>query len=59
LGKDTGDMTKSQTETLREKILKGTQISFQKLLERTAREDGELVISKDDKIVRVKARDLK
>jgi predicted ABC-type ATPase len=45
--------------TLREKILKGTQISFQRLLERTEKEDGYLVISKDGKIVRVKARDLK
>jgi predicted ABC-type ATPase len=45
--------------TLREKILKGTQISFQRLLERTEKEDGYLVISRDGKIVRVKARDLK
>ena len=52
-------MTKSQTETLREKILKGTHLSFQRLLERTAKEDGYLVISKDGKVVRVRARDLK
>jgi len=52
-------MIKGQTETLREKILKGTQISFQRLLERTEKEDGYLVISKDGKIVRIKASDLK
>jgi len=52
-------MTKSQTETLREKILRGNQISFQRLLERVEKEDGYLVISKDGKVVRVRARDLK
>lgn len=52
-------MTKSQTETLREKILRGSQLSFQRLVERTKKEDGYLVISKNGKIVRVRARDLK
>lgn len=33
-------------------------MSFSRLVEKTKKEDGELVISRNGKIVRVKARDL-
>lgn len=52
-------MTKEEGETLRNKIKKGLEISYQRLVEKTKKEDGSLVFSKDGKIIRVKARDLK
>ena len=51
-------MTAQETNTLRTKILKGINASYNKLLIATQKEDGELVVSKNGKIVRVKARDL-
>lgn len=51
---------KSNNEILKlaKKISKGLELSFQRLVEKTAKEDGELVFSQDGKIVRVKAKDL-
>ena len=42
-----------------DKITKGVKLSIERLIERTKKEDGELVISQNGKVVRVKARDLK
>ena len=39
--------------------LEAYHFSIHRLIERTKKEDGELVFSKNGKIVRVKARDLK
>jgi hypothetical protein len=47
------------SENLRDKILEGIHLSYQKLVEKLKKEEGELVIIKDGKVVRVKARDLK
>lgn len=44
---------------IREKILLGVKLAVQRLIEKKSLTDGELVYSKDGKIVRVKARDLK
>ena len=46
------------TDIIREKILKGLQISFEKLVKEKAKNDEELVFSENDKIVRVKAKDI-
>jgi len=43
---------------IREKILKGIELAFQKLIKQKAQEDGELVYDNNGKIVRIKARSL-
>lgn len=48
-----------QFKDLSEKITIGVTLAIQRLVEKTKKEDGELVISKNGKVVRVKARDLK
>jgi len=52
-------MTQSETDKIFDKVTEGVKLSIQRLIERTKKEDGELVISKNGKVVRVKARDLK
>jgi hypothetical protein len=52
-------MTTQEISNLRTNILKGIEISFNKLLTKTQKEDGELVVSKNGRVVRVKARKLK
>ena len=52
-------MSTAESEQLVLKITEGVQLAIKRLIERTRKEDGELVISRDGKIVRVKARDLK
>ncbi len=41
-----------------DKITEGVKLSIKRLIDRTKREDGELVIAKDGKVVSVRARDL-
>ncbi|WP_181307281.1 hypothetical protein [Rufibacter sp. XAAS-G3-1] len=48
----------SNTEELKNKILKGLDLAFIKLIQAKQKVDGELVFSKDGKIIRVKASDL-
>ena len=48
----------AESDQMVAKITEGVKLAFQRLIERTKKEDGELVISKNGKIVRVKARDL-
>lgn len=52
-------MTKEEGEILGNKIKKGLELSFKRLVEKTKKEDGRLVFSKDGKIIYVQARDLK
>jgi len=52
-------MSDKERNDFREKISRGLTLAFQRLVERTKKEDGELVFSRGGKIVRVKARDLK
>jgi hypothetical protein len=52
-------MTKENVKDLRSKILRGIDLAYNRLLIAKQKEDGELVISRDDKIIKVKARDLK
>lgn len=51
-------MSESEARQLSEKITKGVQLAVKRLIEQTKKEDGELVISRNGKVVRVKARDL-
>lgn len=48
----------TKIEELRAKIIKGLKLTSKRLIEETAKRDGELVYSIDKKIVRVKAKDL-
>ncbi|MEI6753390.1 MAG: hypothetical protein WCK78_09490 [Paludibacter sp.] len=52
-------MTTQEINSLRSNILKGIGVSYNKLLKTTQKENGELVVSKNGKVVRVKARNLK
>ena len=52
-------MSQSEIDARIDKITEGVKLSIQRLIERTRKEDGELVISENGKVVRVKARDIK
>ncbi len=52
-------MSVSESDELVNKITEGVKLSIQRLIERTKKEDGELVIFRDGKVIKVKARDLK
>ena len=51
-------MTKENVKDLRSKILQGIDLAYNRLLIEKQKEDGELVISRNGKIVKVKAKDL-
>ncbi len=51
-------MTTAESDQLIDKITAGVKLAIERLIERTKKEDGELVISRNGKIVRVKAREL-
>jgi hypothetical protein len=48
----------TDNKDLRRKILQGIELAYHKLLLAKQKEDGELVISKNGQVVRVKAKDL-
>lgn len=50
------DMGNEELKNLNEKIYKGLEISFQKLLNKLSLQDDELVVSQNGKVVRIKAR---
>lgn len=52
-------MTSADHQKIVDKITEGVKIAIERLIEKTKKEDGELVISRDGKIVRVKARELR
>jgi hypothetical protein len=43
---------------IRDKIMKGLELAYEKLLNETAERDGYLVVSENGKIVKVKAKKL-
>ncbi len=51
-------MTKENVKDLRSKILQGIDLAYHRLLAAKQKEDGFLVISRNGKIVKVKAKDL-
>jgi ubiquinone biosynthesis protein UbiJ len=52
-------MSASESDQLTDKITAGVKLAINRLIERTKKKDGELVIGVNGKVVRVKARDLK
>lgn len=52
-------MTVIEVQTIRNKFVEGANLALKRLIERTKKEDGELVFSQNGRIVKVKARDLK
>jgi hypothetical protein len=51
-------MTNNNVKDLRDKIIKGLDLAYTRLLISKQKEDAELVISRNGKIVRVKAKEL-
>ena len=51
-------MNTSESEQLTDKITKGVKLAIHRLIEQTKKEDGELVVSRDGKVVKIRARDL-
>lgn len=51
-------MNNEKITALREKILKGIELSFEKLIRRKQKNNGKLVYSKDGKIIFINANDL-
>jgi hypothetical protein len=51
-------MTRENIKDLRARILQGISLSYSRLLVSKQKEDGELVISRNGKILRVKAKEL-
>ncbi len=51
-------MSDIEVQQLEEKILRGIELAYQRLVEQKKRENGELVFSQDGEIVVVKACDL-
>lgn len=52
-------MTERELKELQEKIVKGLELSYQRLVEQKKKENGLLVFSQNGKIVKVRARSLK
>jgi len=46
------------TDSIGEKILKGLQISFEKLVKEKAKNDKDLIFEENGEIVRIKAKDI-
>ncbi len=52
-------MSETEIKQMQEKINAGILLARKRLIEKTKKEGGELVIVRDGKVVRVKAKDLK
>ncbi|HUN14778.1 MULTISPECIES: hypothetical protein [unclassified Alistipes] len=52
-------MSEIEIKQMQEKINAGILLARKRLVEKARKEDGELVIVRDGKVVRIKARDLK
>ena len=52
-------MTATESDQLVDKITEGVKLAIHRLYERLKKEDGEVVIIRDGKVVKIKARDLK
>ena len=52
-------MSEIEIKQMQEKINAGILLARKRLVEKTRREDGELVVVRDGKVVRIKARELK
>ena len=52
-------MSEIEIKLMQEIIDAGILLAHMRLIEKTKKEDGELVVVRDGKVVRIKARDLK
>ena len=52
-------MSEIEIKQMQEKIDAGILLAQKRLIEKTKKEDGKLVVERDGKVVRIKARDLK
>ena len=52
------DMNDTEIKELKEKIIKGLTLAYERLVEQKKKEDGILVFWENGKIIKVKARDL-
>lgn len=52
-------MSVAESDQIVDKITEGVRLAIHRLIERTKKEDGELVIARDGKVVKIKARELK
>ena len=52
-------MSEIEIKQMQEKINAGILLARNRMIEKTKKEDGELVIVRDGKVVRIKAKDLK
>lgn len=52
-------MNEIEIKQMQEKINAGILLARKRLVEKARKEDGELVVVRDGKVVRIKARDLK
>lgn len=52
-------MNEIEIKQMQEKINAGILLARKRLVEKTRKEDGELIVVRDGKVVRIKARDLK
>jgi len=52
-------MKNENIKDLKDKILRGVELAFERLIVSKEKEDADLVFSSDGKIIKVKARDLK
>lgn len=52
-------MSEIEIKQMQEKINAGILLARKRLIEKTKKEDGELVVVRGGKVVRIKARDLK
>ncbi len=51
-------MTQTESDLLFDKITEGVKLAIHRLVEKTKKEDGELVIARDGKVIKIKAREL-
>lgn len=52
-------MSETDIKQMQEKIDAGILLAQKRLIEKAQKEDGELVVVRDGKVVRIKAKDLK
>ena len=52
-------MSEVEIKQMQEKIDAGILLAQKRLIEKVQKEDGELVVVRDGKVVRIKAKDLK
>ena len=51
-------MNKDEVKIMQDKIVKGVELAYERLLIEKQKDDSELVFSQNGKIVKIKARDL-